>query len=100
MKIKILESTVKEILENDPTTRNDDFILVTSVYQRLGKINDTQTFYCVMLGHKQLGLPSFESITRVRRKVQEKYPALRANKQMQERREEQEQLFFEYGLGG
>lgn len=52
-----------------------------------------------MLGHKQLGLPSFESITRTRRKVQEKYPTLRANKQMQDIREEQEQLFFEYGIG-
>lgn len=100
MKIKVLESTVKEILEKDPSTRSDDFILVTSVYQRLGKINDTQTFYCVMLSHIQLGLPSFKSITRARRKVQEKYPALRANKQMQDKREEQEQMFFEYGIGG
>ncbi len=99
MKIKLLESTVKDILTKDPSARSDDFILVTSVYQKLGKINDTQTFYCVMLGHKQLGLPSFESITRVRRKVQEKHSELRANKQIQNRREEQEQMFFEYGIG-
>lgn len=44
MKIKMLESTVKEILERDPSSQSDDFILVTSVYQRLEKINDTQTF--------------------------------------------------------
>lgn len=95
----MLEPTIKEILEHDPTARNDNFVLVSSVYQRLGKINDTQTFYCVMLGHKQLGLPSFESITRVRRRVQKKYPTLRANKQIQDIREEQEQMFFEYGIG-
>ena len=74
MKLKRLEGIVREVLEQNPNARKDDFILIELV---MGKfINTDMSFKSVCLAHKELGLPSLEGITRCRRKLQAENPEL------------------------
>ena len=67
--MKKLEPMVKELLEYYPVTREDDFYLVGSVYYMIKPEIKTKTFLDIMKKHKEYGLPSFESITRAKKKV-------------------------------
>lgn len=96
MKLKKLQVLVKKILENNQEARKDNFLLVTNVYDALG-IPVKSQFEYLMNKHKEYNLPSFESITRVRRKVVEEYPEL---KEIIEIRKEEEQKYFEYSMEG
>ena len=74
-RLKKIENTVVEILENYPRTRGDDWLLL-KVY--LEKTIDTSvmSFATVCDHHDDLGLPSFESIRRCRQKIQAQRPEL------------------------
>lgn len=50
----------------------------------------------IMTQHKYLGLPSFESVSRTRRKLQEKHPELSGNARMQRLRETGEKAYRKY----
>jgi len=94
--MKELEKIVKEILENYESCRSDDFLLVLEVYKRKYNFEVmVNSFEEIMKKHKEIGLPSFESITRARRKVFEKYPQLNPKK-IQEVRNEQENKILKY----
>ena len=99
MRIKRVETLVKTILEENKETRNDDFILIAEVYYRLIPDVVHLPFTLVMLSHSDLKLPSLESITRARRKIQEKHEYLRASKKIQEIKKRQEQQYKEYARG-
>jgi len=49
-----------------------------------------------MMHHKEYRLPSFESITRARRKLVNKYPGLKPTEKVQKARKEEEVIYFEY----
>lgn len=68
--IEALHSLVHDVLYNSYAARNCDRALIMEVVHRLGHktINDQNVNY----------LPSFESITRARRKIQQVNPDLRA----------------------
>ncbi len=53
-------------------------------------------FYRLMRKHKEFGLPSMESITRCRRRLQTKYEHLKANKETEKIRAKEEEEFREY----
>ena len=72
-----LKSTVEYILRTKPKARNDDFILIDELYKTYG-INTNTPFSYIVNHHKFLRLPSFESITRCRRKLQEEHEELKA----------------------
>lgn len=74
--IKKTKDIVKEMLETIPRTRDDDAILVCMVFDKLGK-NWRLPFGDVMLEVSKGRLPSFETISRCRRKIQEEFPELR-----------------------
>lgn len=95
-KVKQVENIVKVILEENEQARNDDFVLITEVYNRLVPNVMNLTFNITMLGHKELRLPAFESITRARRKLQEKHEYLRATEKVQELRKEEELEYISY----
>lgn len=99
MKIKHLEKIVKEVLETNKKSRNDNFVLVLEVYKKLD-IPVKFDFMGLVLEHSKYELPSFESVTRARRKIVRKCPELQASKEVKELREEQEQIYFEYAIGG
>lgn len=74
-KIKLIEPLVEEALINNRETRKDNFILYIEVLKHF--INPQMSLENVFLNHKSLGIPSLESITRARRKLQEKNPDLK-----------------------
>lgn len=86
-----LEKKVTGILMDDVRAREDDKYLITLVYEQLG-VNIKESFDKILQDNH---LPSFESITRVRRKVQEKYPWL-ATERGKQKREEQEEKILDY----
>lgn len=74
MKIRTTEIYVKDALENDPRTRTDDYLLIEAVISKM--VNTDVSFRSIMQNHNELGLPSLETITRCRRKLQREYPEL------------------------
>lgn len=83
----MIEELVKKILTKNPKTRNDDFELIVEYYYQLCPDILNMKFSYVFLGHKELGLPSFESITRARRKVQAQHKELASQKTLRKRQE-------------
>lgn len=91
---------VKRILENYEDARDDDFIL----YLLVCKIyTDAPTFALsfedALEHHVKYGLPSYESVTRARRKVKEDYTHLRGRR-YKGRKDEQERYREFYGGEG
>ncbi len=96
-----IESVVMRVLKRNPDTRGDNFLLIAEVYREMCEgdpLNDISgySFYEVMRKHKRFHLPAFESITRARRKIQEKNYELRPDADVQKVRSEQELKFLEY----
>lgn len=96
MKIRQLEKFVKEVLIEVPESRDDDYILIAEVCNRIQPAVGHLQFNVCMLGHKEMGLPSFESITRCRRKLQAEYEELHSSKYLQKLRKEQEEEIRKY----
>lgn len=76
---KDLELIVEKILKNDELSRKDDCYLIFKVVSELYPNEIGEKFQTVMFNAKKRGI-SFESITRMRRKVQEKNPELKDKK--------------------
>lgn len=73
-RIKKVEPLVYAALTDNPATRTDDFILVLEVFKNF--LPNGASFEKALEYHAQLGLPSFASVIRIRRKLQSKYPEL------------------------
>lgn len=74
-----LYDLVKEILIEEPFTRNSDKGLIWEVLNSKGLLVDG-----CLTWERFKRCPSFESITRARRKVQEIHPELQANEAVRE----------------
>ncbi len=98
-KLKNVESRVKVLLEKYPETRNNDFQLSSKYYWFFMNFDFTKPFFNVLENEKELDLTPFESITRARRKLQEKHKELQAVKEVKEKRKEREKEFKEYAKG-
>lgn len=92
-KICKIEPLVYDALTNEPETRGDNFKLYVAVLDHF--INTGMSLASVFNHHVELGIPSLESITRVRRKLQEKHPELRSDAAEKVRKEEEKE-FIEY----
>ena len=77
--LKTIEAKVKAILQKNEDARNDDMTLYLIVCNTYLKGAGAMPFAEVMEQYKYLGLPSFESVGRTRRKLQAKYPELAVN---------------------
>lgn len=95
-----LYKLVKEILEVDGKSRGNDMWLYVQVCKNKNHAVLKQPFYLVMEKSNEYGLPAFESVSRARRKVQSDHPELKPSEAVQERREEYEQMYFEWAIGG
>lgn len=95
MKQKQVEKTVKQILTDRPHTRNDDHCLYYQYICRYGR-TDGMPFAAIFVDYKHYGLPSFESVSRARRRVQQKCPELRGDKGTQTARETLEKEYHDY----
>lgn len=92
-KIYLIEPIVEEALLTKPETRGDNFLLYNEVLSHF--IDTKMSLSDVFANHVILGIPSLESITRCRRKLQERNPELKANK---EARKAEEADFVDYAL--
>lgn len=96
-KLKKQEKIVEKILEEIPASRNDDYILYAEVIRRYYPDVEKIGFVEVLENAKILGLPSYESITRNRRKITEigRRPDLASDK-VKEMRKGQETEYRAY----
>lgn len=100
-RLQKLEDTVKVVLESNMSAREDDFILVLSVYEKLLSYSDyvdTMSFRELLTNHVALDLPPFESVTRCRRKLQQEYPDLKSTIGTQMIRTNETATYIEYAL--
>lgn len=93
-----LENIVYTVLLKNKQTRKDDFILVLEVIREYCPSLIEMKIKDIMLEHKELGLPSFESITRARRKVQKGHPEL-IDKDAKKIRKELQKEYKNYYVG-
>ena len=89
---------VKKIMTEHPVTRDDDFKLYAWICYSVVPECMKYTYQHALWNHKEIGLPSYESVTRARRKVQEQVPELRG-KSYAKRHEKQEEYRDFYGEG-
>jgi hypothetical protein len=92
-KVKVIEPLVEEALINNKASRGDNFILYLEVLKKFIDLN--LSIKDVFLNHDLLGIPSLESITRARRKLQEKHPELK-DEVVAAIREKEEQDYIDY----
>lgn len=96
-RISKYDNVVLCILNEHVSARNDDNVLYYHFLRAEGF--STRMSLENFLLRDSLYYPKFETITRVRRKLQEKYPELRPTKNEQIRREEAEEDFRRYARG-
>ena len=92
-RISKYENVVRFILLDKAATRSDDKLLYYWVLKEEG-FNLGVSLVSFLCGGTKY--PNYDSITRIRRKLQEKYPELRPPKNDQIRRQEAEEDFIEY----
>ena len=93
-----IEDQIKDILEKYPDCRNSDNILY-SVY--LSRVNPEVNSVSVSDFYKYFNdynVPRFESIARIRRKVQSEYPELKGCDTVKQWRRENESKFKQYAI--
>lgn len=90
-----LQAQVEQILKTSPQARDNNNILIYAVFKLYG-VEATDNIASMFLKLIDKKLPSFESITRARRKVVELHPELDASARIKALREQQEQEYKEY----
>ena len=99
MELKQLKDLVTETLKQGESFReNDDLLYLTicvKLFSNRGSITNmtvSEFFTC----RKRYGLPTYESVSRCRRKAQEENPALRPREAIQKGREIQQERFYNF----
>ena len=95
MTIKNTAKIVKKILQEQPETRGNDYLLWLEVIKGEGNYSQ-MTVSDFLEWAKVMKIPCFETVSRARRKLQAKYPELRATKPVQEARAEKEVEYIEF----
>jgi len=75
-KFQNIQETIREILLSNPGARDDDFQLA-SLYAQKNYPKGVPSFTRVLVDMKSGNMPGFDTITRLRRKLQQHYPVLR-----------------------
>ena len=102
MELKQLKEIVIETLKQFDFTRGDDDLLYLNVLIKLDAKIPTENLIVDMrladffTYRKRYGFPSFESVSRCRRKVQEERPDLKPCKKIQEARTKREEEFYKW----
>ena len=86
-RIKEVEPLVREALIEHPITRDDNFHLYGVVLAHYIDVN--MPLVEVFARHTELKIPSLETITRCRRKIQEREPELASQRAMEAREREE-----------
>ena len=99
MELKQLKDLVTETLKQGESFReNDDMLYLTiciKLFSDRGSITN-MTVADFFTNRKKYGLPTYESVSRCRRKAQEENPALRPCEAIQKGREIQQDRFYNF----
>ena len=95
-KLRTIEDKVRAILKKDEEARNDDMVLYLALCNVCLKDAGAMPLAEIMTQHKYLGLPSFESVSRTRRKLQAQYPELAGSRPVQKMRATGEKAYRRY----
>lgn len=88
--MKDLSDIVKKVLTEHKDARDSDFRTIGWVIKLTKPEVMNMTFSAVLWNHKELGVPSFETIRRTRQKVQHDNPDLRGeayNKRLEKQKD-------------
>jgi hypothetical protein len=102
MKLVNTAYLVKQILTEMPEARDDDYLLWLKVIERVSETlnipdyTKTIPFGLFLATAKYSKLPHFETVSRTRRKIQEKFPELRATAETQAARSELEESYRDF----
>lgn len=92
--LKTVEQKVLWELENNPSTRGSDRMLTVAVYMDFYNMTGTTPYIDVMLSR----VPSYESIGRARRKIQETREDLRGKDRIERERLANQEAYIDYAL--
>lgn len=95
MKIENLEIYVLKALQEKKETRGDDFLLYLEVCSNF--VDTNISLKSLFTNHRDLKLPPMESVSRCRRKLQERDNSLK-DTETATYREAQEQEFIDYAM--
>ena len=97
MTFKTIEAELMPFLDKIEETRADDMLLFADYCMRhgvdLGKVLTDREYRI------KSGIPSYDSIGRIRRKIQRKYPELKPSKEEIRKRQEAEKEYRKYARG-
>ena len=94
-----MKPKVVYLLEKYPILRDDDFMLIGAVYHQFYGVEYGDSFLDVMKHHKEMKLPSFESIRRTRQKVQEERLDLCSSKAKQKEKQITFGTYYDFAKG-
>lgn len=104
MQIETTTALVKDILTVNPASRNSDNFLFYLVCKKLlddqGIDVETIGFVKLFLSLPGYGIPQFETVGRVRRKLQQEFPELRCNETVGQARSASQDAFKDFALEG
>ena len=86
-KVNVIETRVKEILEYYPNTRDNDNMLYVKYLEEYHYIDFNRDTF---INYEEKGLPSYKSIERARRKIQNEENKFKASEDIEEKRKEAE----------
>ena len=93
---KTIERKVRAILAQNEDARNDDMVLYLVLCTACLKDAGALPLAEIMTQYKYLGLPSFESVSRTRRKLQARYPELAGSHPVRKKRSAGEHDYRRY----
>ena len=100
MREDLVRQEVQRILTNSPDTRADDMVLYYHyVSDNCKKEVGNDSFLTLFANPRyrvENGLPSFATVSRMRRKLQETYEELRPNKEQQAIKKKYEKMYREF----
>lgn len=86
-KVDVIEIRVKELLEQYPETRNNDNLLYVKYLEEYHYIEFNKNTF---VHYEKYGLPSFKTVERNRRKIQNEQNYCKASERIEEKRKEAE----------
>lgn len=94
--LRTIQDIVEKILKEEKLSRDSDHLLYYFFCKRIKPEILEDKYGDILLDFNAYGLPTFESVSRIRRKVQNLYPELRSNEKVVDWRKEREEAFEEY----
>lgn len=99
-RLRRLRFKIYGLLNEKTETRGDDYLLNWETWSTIYGVDYWEPIGEVMTRHAERGLPGWDSASRVRRKLQAEYPALRADKETEERRLKEQEKYLEFSQEG